>query len=102
MIVQLINEAEKDIRNGLDLYSEIDPDHAPEFPLAIARDLLKLEKLLFPHPKKFGLHCAFSKKYPFNIYYRFDGQTIRVIGILDQRSSPKKHARLLKRRTKSH
>ena len=99
MIVELIDEAKKDVTRGLELYIEIDPDHAPEFSLAIARNLIDLEKLIFPHPKRFGLHCAFSKKYPFSIYSQFDGTTLRVIGILDQISSPKKHARLLKRRT---
>lgn len=100
MIVKLIKEAEADIDDGYDLYFKIDPDRAPDFVDAITADTLRLRDLLFPHRERFGLHCAFSKNYPFSIYYQFDGQTVRVIGILDQRSSPKKHALLLNRRAK--
>lgn len=102
MIVELIDEAKEDVEKGLKLYFKIDPDHAPEFSIAIARDLLGFQDLVFPHPIKFGLHRALSKKYPFSIYYQVNDQTVRVIGILDQRSSPKKHARLLKRRKKDN
>lgn len=102
MIVDLILEARADAAKGLELYTKIDPDHAPEFSRSLSRDLLELENLLFPHKKKFGLHRALSKKYPFSIYYQFDGETVRVIGILDQRSSPQKHARLLQTRTKGN
>jgi hypothetical protein len=40
------------------------------------------------HAIHFGLHRMLARRFPFAIYYGYDGRVARVVAILDMRSNP--------------
>jgi plasmid stabilization system protein ParE len=40
------------------------------------------------HEVDFGYHRSLSKRFPFAIYYRVDGNVVTVVAVLDARRNP--------------
>jgi hypothetical protein len=48
------------------------------------------------HRKVFGFHRLLSKRFPYGIYYQFNGQDVIVYRVLDCRQNPRKTRAALK------
>jgi plasmid stabilization system protein ParE len=88
VIIQVLDEAEDDLRDGREFYSRKDPGVGAYFAVALASDIDSLILFAGTHPKSCGFHRALSKRFPFGIYYLVEDAVIRIYAVLDLRREP--------------
>lgn len=88
--VQIAPSAEGDLLDGYAFYELQDPGIGDYFLQSLASDIESLGLYAGIHPKShLGLYRTASKRFPFSIYYQFDGKTAIVAAVLDARRNPK-------------
>ena len=95
MIVELSDEAEQDLLDGVRFYDRSGREVGSYFLQSIASDLRSLSILGGVHRKSHGYHRMTAKRFPFSIYYSVDGDIVRVVAILDERRDPVQIAKRL-------
>ena len=88
MIVELADDAERDLIDGVAFYDSSDRRAGDYFLESITTDLRSLALLGGVHSKRLGYHCMCASRFPFAIYYFVEGTTIKVVAILDERRDP--------------
>jgi plasmid stabilization system protein ParE len=88
MRIQVLDEAEEDLRDGREFYERQKPGVGDYFAAALAADIDSLILFVGIHPHEFGFHRALSKRFPFGIYYLIEEEMIRIYAVLDLRRDP--------------
>ena len=88
MRIQVLDEAEEDLRDGREFYERQEPGVGDYFAAALASDIDSLILFAGIHPHEFGFHRALSKRFPFGIYYLIEEEVIRIYAVLDLRRDP--------------
>ena len=97
--MQIASSAEGDLLDGYAFYERQDQGIGDYFLQSLASDIESLGLYAGIHPKShLGLHRTASKRFPFSIYYQFDGNTAIVAAVLDARRNPKTLLRVLAER----
>ena len=97
--VKIALSAEGDLLDGYAFYEAQDPGIGNYFLQSLASDIDSLGLYAGIHPKShLDLYRTASKRFPFSIYYHFDGKTATVAAVMDARRNPKTLRRILQDR----
>ena len=90
MNIRILPIAIEDLNEGRQFYEMQGEELGEYFFDTIFSDIDSL--ILFPekHSKVFGYHRLLSKRFPFAVYYRIEGDSVIVYRVLDQRQNPDK------------
>jgi hypothetical protein len=93
--------AEQDLLLGFEFYESQEAGLGRYFLDSLIADIDALVLYAGMHPKPLaGLHRSLSKRFPFAVYYDFDGSTAIVLAVLDCRRNPRSiRGALVARRT---
>jgi plasmid stabilization system protein ParE len=97
--VELLDEAELDLRAGEAFYNEREPGLGGYFVDSLLSDLSSLQHYAGIHPKRFGSYRLISKRFPFAVYYELEEERVVVIAILDMRRKPNTIRNLVAKRS---
>ena len=88
--VRISASAERDLLIGFEFY-EIQATGLGQYFLdSLFSDIDSLALHAGIHPKPLaGLHRCLSRRFPFAVYYDFDGHTATVLAVLDCRRNPR-------------
>ena len=96
--VRIGASAEQDLRDGFFFYEAQADGLGTYFLDSLLADLRALSVYGGIHSKPLaGFHRALSKRFPFAIYYDFDGMTVTVAAVLDCRRDPRSIRKRVKR-----
>lgn len=88
--VRIGASAERDLLAGFEFYEIQAAGLGQYFLDSLFSDIDALALYAGIHPKPLsGLHRSLSKRFPFAIYYDFDGATAIVLAVLDCRRNPR-------------
>jgi plasmid stabilization system protein ParE len=88
--VRIGASAERDLLIGFDFYESQAEGPGQYFLDSLFADIDALTLYAGIHPKPLaGLHRSLTKRFPFAIYYDFDGHTAIVLAVLDCRRNPR-------------
>jgi plasmid stabilization system protein ParE len=94
--LQITPSAGDDLLEGFSFYEAREAGVGDYFLQCLASDIESLGLYAGIHPKShLGLYRISSKRFPFSIYYQFDGLIVFVAAILDARRNPKTIRRML-------
>ncbi len=96
MRIEILDEAESDILDGIYFYEWQERGVGSYFFATISSDIESLRIYGGVHTVRWGYHRAVSKRFPYSIYYKVNKDLIRVFAVLDDRSDPKKIQKRLK------
>ena len=89
MPVVILQSAKNDLRDGYLFYEMQGGSHLGDCFLATLQDeLSSLAGFAGIHSRRFGLHRALSRRFPYSIYYDIEDGEARVYGVLDNRRNP--------------
>jgi plasmid stabilization system protein ParE len=86
--IELLDAAEQDLLGGFAFYEQQELGLGRYFLDALCSDIDSLQLYAGMHPSHSGYHRLLSRRFPFAIYYRVAGDTVRVYAVLDCRQSP--------------
>ena len=87
--LSLLDETIDDIDFGRAFYELQEIGVGAYFKDSVFAELLSLGIYAGIHGVRFGYHRLLMKRFPFAIYYSFDGKVAEVIGVLDTRQDPR-------------
>ena len=88
--VRICASAERDLLVGFEFYETQAADLGQYFLDSLFSDIDALALYAGVHTKPLsGLHRSLSKRFPFAIYYDFDGDTAIGLAVLDCRRNPR-------------
>jgi plasmid stabilization system protein ParE len=93
MKIEILDEAQQDLVTGCHFYEEQSPGLGAYFLDSLFSDIDSLILYAGIHPVVFGSHRLLSRRFPFAIYYRVEGEVIRIRAVLDCRANPLRHRR---------
>lgn len=96
MQLKLLSLAIKDLNRGKLFYEEQSPGLGQYFHDSLFSDIESLILYAGIHRKIMTYHCMFSKRFPYAIYYKIEGDFIKVFRVLDCRQDPLKVKRILR------
>jgi plasmid stabilization system protein ParE len=96
MKVQILDEAEQDLIEGFHFYEAQQAGLGDYFLDSLFSDIASLHLYGGIHARHFGFHRMLSRRFPFAIYYRIAGMTVRVYAVLDCRRNPRRIEERLK------
>lgn len=89
MKIEILGLARQDLVDGYCFYEEREPGLGSYFLDSLFSDIDSLQIHGGVHRLAYrNLHRALSKRFPFAIYYTFDGAVVRVRAVVDCRRSP--------------
>ncbi|MEW6038623.1 MAG: type II toxin-antitoxin system RelE/ParE family toxin [Pseudomonadota bacterium] len=89
MKIEILGSARQDLMDGYRFYEKQAAGIGAYFLDTLISDIDSLIVNAGIHPVHFGnYHRLLSKRFPFAIYYRLEGQIARVYAVLDCRRSP--------------
>lgn len=87
--IALLPAAQADLEDGFWFYEAQTQGLGSYFLESLISDVESLRLFAGVHPKPLGgFHRTLSKRFPFAIYYDFDGDTATVVAVLDCRRNP--------------
>lgn len=86
--VDLLDEAERDLRAGEEFYNKRESGLGDYFVDSLFSDLSSLQLFAGIHAKHFSCYRLISKRFPFAVYYELEEKRVVVIAILDMRRKP--------------
>lgn len=92
MNVRILNEAEQDLIDGFRFYERRETGLGDYFLDSLFSDIDSLYLHAGIHPVHFGYHRLLSKRFPFAVYYKVEGETVYVLAVLVCRQDPAKIA----------
>jgi len=97
MKIEILSQAEGDLISGHRFYEKQSPGLGSYFFNSLLSDIDSLRLYGGIHPIVFGLHRCLSRRFPFAIYYRVEGEIVSIRAVLDCRRNPASHERRLKK-----
>ncbi len=97
MKIEIVDDAKDDLAAGFHFYEEQAPGLGSYFLDSIFADIDSLLLYAGIHRIVYGSHRAIASRFPFAIYYRVEGDIVRVRAITDCRRNPTWIRRRLKR-----
>ena len=88
MNVRFLDQAEQDLRDGIRFYESQGEGLGDYFEESLLSDAESLRLYAGIHPREHGFHKLLSKRFPYAIYYRVQGDVAFVYAILDCRQDP--------------
>jgi hypothetical protein len=88
MRIEILDEAKDDLLGGFHFYELQAPGLGSYFLDSIFADIDSLLLYAGIHRIIYGSHRCVTNRFPFAIYYRVDGEVIRIRAIIDCRRSP--------------
>ena len=98
MKIQILDEAQVDLREGAEFYKQQNAGLGTYFLDTIFSDINSLVLYAGVHIKLNGYNRLLSKTFPYAIYYQIDGDIIKIYAILDCRRNTKRTIEELKQR----
>ena len=92
----IVASARNDLATGRDFYERQDEALGGYFLDSLFSDIDSQVLYAGIHRKVFGFHRLLSKRFPYGIYYQFNGQGVIVYRVLDLRQYPRKIRMALK------
>ena len=86
--ILVLKEVADDLNEGRFFYERKEQGIGDYFFDSIISDIESLKLYGGIHNKKFGFYRMLAKRFPFAIYYKMDGDIIKVIAVLDMRRNP--------------
>ena len=96
MNLRILASAFNDLADGRDFYERQGAGLGEYFLDSLFSDMDSLALYAGIHRQVFGFHRLLSKRFPYAIYYQFDGGTATVYRVLDLRQEPRKTRAALK------
>jgi plasmid stabilization system protein ParE len=96
MNLRILASAFNDLADGRDFYERQDSGLGEYFLDTLFSDIDSLVLYAGIHRKVFGFHRLLSKRFPYAVYYQFDGRNAIVYRVLDLRQDPRKIRAALK------
>ena len=96
MSLRILASARNDLADGRDFYERQGEGLGGYFLDSLFSDIDSLVLYAGIHRKVFGFHRLLSKRFPYGIYYQFNGQDVIVYRALDLRKNPRKIRAALK------
>ena len=94
--VRITPSAQTDLLDGFQFYEAQEAGIGDYFLQCLMADIDALALYGGIHPKSYsGFYRTTSKRFPFSIYYQFDGDTATVAAVLDARRNPKSIKRIV-------
>ena len=90
MKIKLLSSAMQDLYEGRLFYERQGEGLGEYFFNSLFSDIDSLTLYGGTHPKHFGYHRLLSKRFPYAIYYRVEGESAVIRRILDLRRNPRK------------
>ena len=90
MKIRILASAIGDLQDGKDFYDRQGLGVGDYFQDCLFSDIDSLVLYGGIHRKVFGYHRLLSKRFPYAIYYRMDGDVVVVCRVLDCRRDPQK------------
>lgn len=88
MKIRLLETAKEDLRQGWRFYERVAIGLGEYYLESIQADVRSLNIYAGIHENAEGFHRMLAKRFPFAIYYLFDGKCIDIYAILDCRRDP--------------
>jgi len=88
MRVQILEEAEQDLLDGFAFYESQGEGLGGYFLDSLFSDIDSLQLYAGIHSRHFGYHRLLARRFPYAIYYRVVGETVRAYAVLDCRRDP--------------
>ena len=98
MNVEILDEARRDIAEGVAFYDQQSDEAGDYFFERIFRDIDSLKTTAGIHEIHLGYHRTFASRHPYLIYYRVVATGAEVVAVLDGRGRPSDIESLLRRR----
>ena len=96
MNLRILASAFHDLADGRDFYERQGAGVGEYFLDSLFSDIDSLALYAGIHRKVFGFHRLLSKRFPYPVYYQFDGRNAIVYRMLDLRKDPRKMRAALK------
>ena len=96
MNLRILASAFHDLADGRDFYERQGAGMGEYFLDSLFSDIDSLALYAGIHRKVFGFHRLLSKRFPYAVYYQFDGRNVIVYRVLDLRQDPRKIRAALK------
>jgi plasmid stabilization system protein ParE len=94
--IEILSIAMSDIQSSQHFYEQQQEGLGVYFLDSLFSDIDALLLYAGIHQQLFGYYRALSKRFPYAIYYRVNGQTIQVWRVLDCRQKPSRTVKALK------
>jgi len=89
MKIKILESAKQDLREGFDFYESQERGIGNYFLETLFSDIASLQLFAGIHSLHFGrYHRLLSKRFPFAVYYRIEGDEVKVYAVLDCRRDP--------------
>ena len=88
MRIEILDEAQDDLVEGFRFYERQEAGVGSYFLDCLFSDIESLLLYAGIHQIVYGCHRSLSKRFPFAIYYRVDGNVVHVHAVLDCRRNP--------------
>ena len=96
MKLRILPSALSDLSRGKRFYSRLDQGLGEYFLNSLFGDIDSLEHHAGSHRKVFGYHRVLSRRFPFAVYYKTEGDLCVIWRVLDCRQNPVRTTRALK------
>jgi plasmid stabilization system protein ParE len=96
MKIHILGLAVGDLEAGRDFYERQQPGLGVYFLDTLFSDIEALLLYAGVHAQVFGYFRALSKRFPYAIYYKVNGEDIEVWRVLDCRQNPRRTAEALR------
>jgi len=96
MIPRILPSSFDDLEKGRNFYDSQNEGVGTYFLETVFAEIESLRIYAGIHGKKFGFHRLLVSKFPYAIYYRVEKDEAVVYRVLDCRSDPKKHRKVLR------
>ena len=98
MKIQILDEAQADLREGAQFYEQQNAGMGTYFLDTLISDIESLILYTGVHIKLNGYHRLLSKTFPYAVYYQTNEDIIKIYAILDCRRNPIRTIEELKQR----
>jgi hypothetical protein len=88
MKIRILDEAISDLRLGAQFYEDQSAGLGTYFLDTLFSDIESLHLYAGVHIQVEGYYRSLSKRFPFAIYYKFEGEIILIYAVLDCRRKP--------------
>ncbi len=96
MKIRILESAKQDLLEGYLFYERQGEGLGEYFINTLFSDIESLRLYAGVHQIIFGFHRLLSKRFPYAIYYKIEGDEVIVYAVLDCRRDPKKTEKRLK------
>ena len=96
MKIRILKSAKQDLLEGYLFYERQGEGLGEYFINTLFSDIESLRLYAGVHQIIFGFHRLLSKRFPYAIYYKIEGEEVIVYAVLDCRRDPKKTEKRLK------